>query len=578
MAPDRQSSGSPSRKVLVLGSDSRSFLGVIRSLGRGGLTVDAAWTSPSSIARQSRYLRKVHDDLPAYSPDSHTWLDTFVSRVAEERYDLVIPTCDPAILPLQASRSELDPRRYYLLEDKAFQIANDKTKTYELALEESVPVPEQLILRSTEEAAEVEKRFGFPLVLKPASSFTLQTGNTRHYVQHAPDSATLRRILPSMLALGEIAVQKNFQGTGCGVEVLARDGRILACFQHLRIHEPLLGGGSSYRKSVPLAPELLQASAKLISAMNYTGVAMIEFRVDLRTGKFVLIEINGRFWGSLPLALAAGADFPLWLYQMWVEGREEYPTKSRTNLYCRNLPMDLDWFMSNLRPDRSEAAMPRVPVWKVAGELWHLITLRERFDTLVADDLSPAIAEFQDMSGRVTQILQKAFVAISNISIFRFFKRRRALRKATAARKMLFLCKGNICRSPFAAEYARKLLPDVEIASAGYYPEANRPSPPEAVAAAADFGVDLSSSRSKILGRGQLQQSDAVFVFDMENYLAAREARNGSASNVYFLGILDNGDPFIEDPYGESREDFVNTYTRIKSAIDYIVRARRGTR
>ena len=54
--------------------------------------------------------------------------------------------------------------------------------------------------------------------------------------------------------------------------------------------------------------------------MDYTGVAMLEFRKNFDKNESVLIEINGRFWGSLPLAVAAGADFPYYLYQL--SGRE----------------------------------------------------------------------------------------------------------------------------------------------------------------------------------------------------------------------------------------------------------------
>ena len=75
-------------------------------------------------------------------------------------------------------------------------------------------------------------------------------------------------------------------------------------------------------------------------ALRYTGVAMVEFKVNAKTGEFVLIEINGRFWGSLPLAVAAGANFPLWLYQMWVENREDFSEKPKIGLYCRNLQAD----------------------------------------------------------------------------------------------------------------------------------------------------------------------------------------------------------------------------------------------
>jgi predicted ATP-grasp superfamily ATP-dependent carboligase len=45
-------------------------------------------------------------------------------------------------------------------------------------------------------------------------------------------------------------------------------------------------------------------------------MSMAEFKWDDATGEFWLLEINGRFWGSLPLALAAGVDFPYYLYQV----------------------------------------------------------------------------------------------------------------------------------------------------------------------------------------------------------------------------------------------------------------------
>jgi len=48
---------------------------------------------------------------------------------------------------------------------------------------------------------------------------------------------------------------------------------------------------------------------------------MVEFKHSRRTGAWALMEINSRFWGSLPLSLAAGVDFPRYLYEMVCEGR-----------------------------------------------------------------------------------------------------------------------------------------------------------------------------------------------------------------------------------------------------------------
>ena len=171
--PNLNSPGLISGRVLVLGSDTRSFLSVVRSLGRAGLRVDSAWTAPNSLplARRSRYIQRVHDDLPRYSPMNRKWLDACLRRVAEMQYDLVIPTSDPVILPLQEHRRELDPRQFYLLEEEAFKVTNDKAKTYELAALLGISVPSQRIVATENEAEEAADLFGYPLILKPNSVF-----------------------------------------------------------------------------------------------------------------------------------------------------------------------------------------------------------------------------------------------------------------------------------------------------------------------------------------------------------------------------------------------------------------------
>ena len=69
--------------------------------------------------------------------------------------------------------------------------------------------------------------------------------------------------------------------------------------------------------------------------------------------------------------------------------------------------------------------------------------------------------------------------------------------------KVLFVCAGNICRSPFAEGLARRLAAerglDVEFASAGEIALDGDRCPPDAVAVAREYGVDLSSHRARRL-------------------------------------------------------------------------------
>src|SRR5262249_7026288 len=127
-----RSGGVMGRKVLVLGKSDSSFLTVIRSLGRQGIDVNIAWCPPKEVAVRSRYVRAIHE-LPPYSPQNDAWKRALIALCDRERFDLVIPTNDPTIIPLQEHRADLEPHvRIYLLNEASFRIGYDKLESYEL--------------------------------------------------------------------------------------------------------------------------------------------------------------------------------------------------------------------------------------------------------------------------------------------------------------------------------------------------------------------------------------------------------------------------------------------------------------
>lgn len=100
-------------------------------------------------------------------------------------------------------------------------------------------------------------------------------------------------------------------GDAYGVSVLFNKGEQRAIFTHKRLREyPISGGPSTLRESIRY-PEIEEYALDLLTALNWHGVAMVEFRVDARDGKPKLIEINPGFWTGLPLAIYAGVDFSL---------------------------------------------------------------------------------------------------------------------------------------------------------------------------------------------------------------------------------------------------------------------------
>jgi hypothetical protein len=109
-------------------------------------------------------------------------------------------------------------------------------------------------------------------------------------------------------------LQRHVPGAGRGVFALCDRGRPLGWFAHQRLRDVRpSGSGSSLRRSAALDERLREPSERLLRAMRWHGPVMLEFRDDGEHAPW-LIEVNGRFWGSLQLAIASGVDFPtLWV-------------------------------------------------------------------------------------------------------------------------------------------------------------------------------------------------------------------------------------------------------------------------
>ncbi|QLK27868.1 carboxylate--amine ligase [Natrinema zhouii] len=101
-----------------------------------------------------------------------------------------------------------------------------------------------------------------------------------------------------------------------GFFALYDHGDAVATFQHCqRRGWKYCGGPSAYRESVHI-PELETAGRALLDELEWHGLAMVEFLRDPADGEFKLMEINPRFWSSLPFSVRAGADFPYYYWQL----------------------------------------------------------------------------------------------------------------------------------------------------------------------------------------------------------------------------------------------------------------------
>jgi predicted ATP-grasp superfamily ATP-dependent carboligase len=199
----------------------------------------------------------------------------------------------------------------------------DKNLTYQAAARAGVPMPRSIQPTSSEELRRAAAALSYPVVLKWADPNAViqqleQAGLACEKLRYCHSAEELLSYLAPYEAIERYPlIQEYCAGYGLGQFLLMRDGQPLCAFQHRRLHEwPPEGGVSTQCISVPLSQhsELLKKSVALLQELCWDGIAMVEYRYDPLTETSKLMEINGRFWGSLPLACQAGVAFPWLLY------------------------------------------------------------------------------------------------------------------------------------------------------------------------------------------------------------------------------------------------------------------------
>ena len=396
-------------RVLITDAGRGSAIAFTRSLGRRGIDVVAADEQRRSPGFASRYAAaRVVYPSPATDPDGA--VEALHRAVSDLGVDLLVPISDDIGLPLSRARERFDGLCALALPDpEALVQVTDKGATTELARRVGVPVPETALVSTVAEAREAAPRLGWPLVLKPVASRIVRDEAVERYeVSYVNDLASLEARMAPLEGHTSVLLQRYHAGEGHGVELLCDRGEPLATFQHRRLHEvPITGGASALRESVPVDPTLLDYSLRLLRELRWTGLAMVEFRVG--PAGPVLMEINGRVWGSLPLAVKSGVDFPAKLVQLHL-GPEAFGPGGHVNggaprigVRSRNIGLELVWIASVLRKDRRYPFLPapsRADGVRAALRLPHPA---DGFDVLERDDLRPGLAELAGVAGRLTR-------------------------------------------------------------------------------------------------------------------------------------------------------------------------------
>lgn len=331
----------------MLDGNENQAVAAVRSLDRAGHRVTVGADTTWSKAGWSR-----HAAASLRYPSPRREPDAFVRRLEDfvraEPGTLVLPLTESSTLRVSENRDRLFAAgaRLALADHDILLRAFDKDATRRIAESVGVATPRTRVVTTLDEARDAVEAIGLPAVLKALTSEETDAGGALRAAGaplYARTPAQLDAAFDAMRRRSSrILVQEFIGGAGTGYFALMVNGQALAEFAHRRIRDVRpTGSGSAVRESIAVEPAMREASLAILSELRFHGVAMVEFkrRAD---GELVFLEVNGRFWNSLALAIHAGVDFPALLADVADHGDATSPPPYRVGVRCR-------WFLGDAR-------------------------------------------------------------------------------------------------------------------------------------------------------------------------------------------------------------------------------------
>jgi protein-tyrosine phosphatase/predicted ATP-grasp superfamily ATP-dependent carboligase len=314
------------RKVLVLDAEEAPYaLVVARSLGSAGYAVDLGFPHGShTFGAFSKHCKNflTYPD-PTYSiEDFHNFLLSIAGK-----YNFILPLMEKTQLATSMIKDELEKEgavipipSYHVL-----SIAVNKVTVLKLASKLHVPIPKTLIVYDEPKFNDVVKEVGIPFVVKISTEINVPPAKRHFIVRKASEKEFFEKFRQLQKYEVPIIIQEYIDGIGIGASfIFSRSNNLITLFGHRRILEYYPDGGPSAIAETFYNVDALKQGYKLLKALKWQGVAMTEFKLS-KDGKVYFMELNPRFWGTLPLSIASGLDFPRLLVEYYE--KEERNTK-----------------------------------------------------------------------------------------------------------------------------------------------------------------------------------------------------------------------------------------------------------
>jgi len=285
-----------------------SGLGLVRSLGRQGISVYAMDHAGTNIGLYSKYAQRYICPDPKIQPDRLLkCLKKLRQKVACR--PVLFPTGDEYVLFVSSNRRELDKDFEIVMSDRQVQEnLVSKSGLHEIAIRAGIPDPQTYIIKSPNELSYVSEEVPYPCIIKPAYSKSWLRPEIEALIG-GKGKKVIKVDTPEMLIYWykkiaaiepRLIIQEVIPGGDDHLyyvpSYMDRNSRMLGAFIGRKVRVlPIHFGSASFAETI-YDPKLLELNRKLLHSVKYRGLVGVEFKLDPRDGDYKLIEVNAR-WG-----------------------------------------------------------------------------------------------------------------------------------------------------------------------------------------------------------------------------------------------------------------------------------------
>ena len=304
--------------VVLTHCRNRIAYNILRSLRKRGLKVAVGVDPDSGMSVYSRHKYRIFSH-PSFSVNEKAFINRLYESLLVYNPSVYIPTDeDIYVVARNLDKFKNIPVHIPISNSNILDRLENKYNSISLANSLGIPTPMTIRPKNKNEIVHFIREHGEPILLK-----ILYSSSSRgvFYIYKNTLSSTLDEIIKrERVSYGDFIIQQYQKGVGFGVSMLFNQGKLRAKFTHKRIREKAFTGGPSTLRVSTRFAILEEYAERLLSEVDFHGVAMVEFKHNDQTGESWFLEVNPRFWGSLGLAIQSGVDFPYLLYKMAVNG------------------------------------------------------------------------------------------------------------------------------------------------------------------------------------------------------------------------------------------------------------------